>query len=282
MISKYVELASSFAGDIDRLILMILLIVGFWFLLAEAVLIGLVLRFRARPGVKAQYIAGEVAKEKRWVSWPHYATLVFDVIIIIAALRVWQEVKISLPPADETVRIIAQQWAWTFVHPGLDAKLDTPDDVRTVDELHVQVGKTYHFQLQARDVLHGFSVPAFRLKQDAIPGRTITGWFKPTLTGQFDIQCTEICGIGHGLMPARIIVTDEAARRAWLRAHTPPSALSAAPPASPVLPAPSASPEAAARPAAAAPDAPGAAAVGPAAPSSTAAEPAASPAGGTP
>lgn len=149
---------------------------GFWFLLAEAVFLGLILKFRARPGVKAQYIGGDKPKEKRWVSWPHYATLAFDVFIIVAALRVWQEIKVAMPPADETVRIIAQQWAWTFVHPGLDRKLDTADDVRTVDELHVQVDKTYQFQLQSRDVLHGFSVPAFRLKQDAIPGRTILGW----------------------------------------------------------------------------------------------------------
>jgi cytochrome c oxidase subunit 2 len=221
VISRYVEAASSFAGDVDGLILTILLVVGFWFLLAEAVLIGLVLKFKAKEGVKAQYITGEKAHEKRWVSLPHYATLIFDVLIILGALHVWQEVKVNLPPADEKVRVIAQQWAWTFVHPGPDGKLDTADDIRTVDELHVQVGKTYHFELESRDVLHSFSVPVFRLKQDAVPGRTITGWFKPTITGQFDIQCTEICGVGHGLMPARVVVADEANHAAWVKANAP-------------------------------------------------------------
>ncbi len=228
MISKYVEQAGSFAGDIDGLILMILAIVGFWFILAEVVFIGLILKFKAKDGVKAQYITGELAKEKRWVAIPHYATLIFDVMIIISALRVWQDVKIKMPQADETVRVIAQQWAWTFVHAGPDGKLDTPDDIRTVDELHVEVNKTYHFELQSRDVLHSFSVPVFRLKQDAIPGRTIKGWFKPTLQGQFDIQCTEICGIGHGLMPARLIVTDADARAAWMRANAAPTVTAAA------------------------------------------------------
>lgn len=229
MISQYVESASSFAPDIDLLILVIALVVGFWFLLAEAVLLGLVFRFSAREGVKAQYVSGEDKKEKRWVSIPHYATLFFDVLIIIGAIRVWTEVKLTMPQADETVRVVSQQWAWTFVHPGRDGKLDTPDDIRTVDELHLERGKTYHFELTSRDVLHSFSVPAFRLKQDAVPGRVIKGWFRPTMTGQFDIQCTEICGIGHGLMPARVIIADAEGHAAWLAANAPLAAIGPAP-----------------------------------------------------
>lgn len=233
MLSHYLESASSFSGDIDNLILTIAAIVGFWFFLAEAVLIGLIIKFRAVEGVKAKYISGENPKEKRWVSLPHYATLVFDVLIIIGAIRVWQDVKQTMPQADQTVRIIAQQWAWTFVHPGPDGKLDTADDIRTVDELHVQNNKTYHFELTSRDVLHSFSVPVFRLKQDAIPGRVIKGWFKPTMTGQFDIQCTEICGIGHGIMPARIIIEDQDGHLDWVRKNAPTVAAAPAAPAAP-------------------------------------------------
>ena len=79
-------------------------------------------------------------------------------------------------------------------------------DIRTIDELHVKVDTVYHYELGARDVLHSFSVPVFRLKQDAVPGRIIKGWFKANKTGEWDIQCAEICGIGHGLMGARIAV----------------------------------------------------------------------------
>ena len=79
--------------------------------------------------------------------------------------------------------MVAQQWAWSFVHPGPDGQLDTADDIKTVDELHVKVDTLYHFKLESRDVLHSFSVPVFRLKQDVIPGRVITGWFQPTQTG---------------------------------------------------------------------------------------------------
>ena len=63
--------------------------------------------------------------------------------------------------------------------------------------------------MQSRDVLHNFSVPAFRLRQDAVPGRTINGWFKPTKTGTYDLQCAEMCGYGHGIMGAAITVHTE-------------------------------------------------------------------------
>jgi len=149
------------------------------------------------------------------------AVLAFDVIILIFAVKVWYTVKQDLPPAQETVRVIAQQWAWSFVHPGPDQKLDTADDIKTVDDLHVKVDTLYHFKLESRDVLHSFSVPAFRLKQDAIPGRVITGWFQATKTGTFDIQCAEICGIGHALMPARIVIETQPQHTAWMASQSP-------------------------------------------------------------
>lgn len=220
MIERYIEQASTYAADIDGLVLIIGLIVGFWFVLVEVVFFGLIYAFRKRPGVKAQYISGEEKHEKRWIAIPHELVLVCDVVIIIAAVRVWVDVKQTLPPAHETVRVVAQQWAWSFVHAGKDGKLDTADDIKTVDELHVKVGKTYHFKLEARDVLHSFSIPVFRLKQDAIPGRVITGWFKPTRIGVHDIQCAEICGLGHALMPARIYIQSEADYDTWLTSQS--------------------------------------------------------------
>ena len=70
-------------------------------------------------------------------------------------------------------------------------------------------------------MLHNFSVPVFRLKQDSIPGRVITGWFEPTQTGVHDIQCAEICGIGHGLMPARIHIESQTQHAAWVQSNSP-------------------------------------------------------------
>lgn len=221
MLEHYLEHASTYAGDIDGIILLVLAITAFWTALALGVFFGLIFKFRAREGVKAQYVSGDPPKEKRWVTWPHYATLVFDIAILVVAIKVWNNVKVDMPEADATVRVIAQQWAWTFQHPGVDGKLDTADDIVTVDELHVENDKTYHFELLSRDVLHSFSIPVFRLKQDVIPGRIIKGWFKPTMTGQFDIQCTEICGIGHAIMPARVFIETPVQHQAWSKANTP-------------------------------------------------------------
>ena len=219
MISWFLLQASSYAADIDNLILLVGVIVGVWFVAAEILVFGLLVKFRAKEGVRTQYVAGEAKSEKRWVSYPHYAVLVFDVVIVVAALRVWNAVKVDEPANQETVRIVSQQWAWTFVHAGPDGRLDTPDDIRTVDDLYVQQNRVYRYELHSKDVLHSFSVPVFRLKQDAVPGRMIAGWFTPTVAGDFDIQCAEICGIGHAFMPGRIHVRPAAAHQAWLTEH---------------------------------------------------------------
>ncbi len=221
-----IQQASSYAASVDGLIVLITAMVAFWFILANIVFFWLILRFRAKPGVKSRYITGSEPHLKRWITIPHMLVLVCDVFIIVGAMRVWYDIKQRLPEADAAVRVIGQQWAWVFQYPGQDGAFDTADDFYTTDDLYVEEGKVYHFQLQSRDVLHDFSVPVFRLKQDAVPGRTITGWFEPTKTGTFDIQCAEICGIGHGVMAGRIHVQDAATHAAWTAQHNP---LAAAP-----------------------------------------------------
>jgi len=216
MIERYLVQASTFAGSIDGIIMLVFILVGFWLLVAEGVFFWLIWRFRARPGEKSQYLTGKEKHVKRWITIPHALVLVCDLFIIVGSIRVWYNVKQQLPEADSTVRIIGQQWAWTFQHPGPDNELDTPDDIFTVNDLHVEVDKTYHFRLESRDVLHSFSVPVFRLKQDAVPGRAITGWFQPNRVGEHDIQCAEICGIGHGVMAARIHIQDANQHAEWI------------------------------------------------------------------
>ena len=215
------EQASSYAGNIDGLIILVGVLVGFWFLIAEGVLLGLILRFRAKPGRKAEYLTGKEHHVKRWISFPHGLVLICDVFIIVGSVQVWYDVKQRLPEADYTIRVIGQQWAWTFHHPGADGVLDTEDDILTVDDLHVEIDRTYHFELESRDVLHSFSIPVFRLKQDALPGRRITGWFRPTRTGNFGVQCAEICGIGHGVMAARVTIESAVEHASWIAANTP-------------------------------------------------------------
>jgi len=208
--------ASSFAGQIDFLVLLVAVIAGFWFLLAEIALFYFCFKFRRKAGKKADYITGEQKHEMKWIHIPHNIILLCDVVILVFAIKVWYHIKQHQPAPDETIRVIGQQWAWTYVHPGIDRQLGTEDDVTTVDILHLKVGTTYHFKLESTDVLHSFSVPVFRLKQDSVPGRVITGWFKPTKTGTYDIQCAEMCGIGHGIMQSTLVVETPEDHNKWL------------------------------------------------------------------
>jgi cytochrome c oxidase subunit 2 len=228
MMEWFLESAASYAPWIDNQILLITVLVGFWFLFSEAVFFWLIFKYRARDGVKADYITGKEKGPKKFINISHALVVVCDIAIIAGAIWVWVGVKQTLPEPDSTVRVIGQQWAWTFVHPGPDNQLDTADDITTVDELHIEVDRTYHFKLEALDVLHSFSVPVFRLKQDAIPGREITGWFKATKTGTYDIQCAEICGIGHGVMGARLHIETPGQHASWVVDHTDAAAVAAA------------------------------------------------------
>ena len=219
-----IRIGSSYAADIDFLIILVLVVVGVWFLVAEYIFVYFILKYRAKPGRKADYITGKEKHLKRWITIPHFMVLAFDVLIVVVSFQVWHKIKMDLPEnPDAVLRITGQQWAWTFQHPGADGELDTADDIFTVDELHVENEKTYHFKLEATDVLHSFSVPVWRIKQDAIPGRSITGWFQPTVEGEFDVQCAEICGFGHGVMVARVMVEDAEQHASWLAANTPPA-----------------------------------------------------------
>jgi cytochrome c oxidase subunit 2 len=228
MIELFLPAASSYASEIDWLITLIAVLTGFWFFLCQGVFFFFIFKYRAKKVDRSDYITGDEKELHRWITIPHMLVLVCDVFIIWGAVQVWYNVKQVLPEPNATVRVIGQQWAWTFVHPGPDGQIDTADDIVLIDELRLEVNKTYHYKLEARDVLHSFSIPVFRLKQDAIPGRVITGWFKPILTGTYDVQCAEICGIGHGVMAARVVIESPEQHAAWV-AEQSSASLAAAP-----------------------------------------------------
>lgn len=213
---------SSFADNIDDVIGWVTVLVGFWFILSELVFFYFIFKYRKQNSPKAAYITGDEPELHKWISRPHAAVLVFDVFIVVIGVKVWNDVKLSLPPEPlPHVRVVAQQWAWSFVHPGPDGQLDTADDIKTVDDLHIQANQKYVWELESRDVLHSFSIPAMRLKQDAVPGRVIKGWLDANAPGVYEIQCAEICGIGHGLMPAKVHVEDAATHTAWMQTNAP-------------------------------------------------------------
>jgi cytochrome c oxidase subunit 2 len=211
------EAASSYAGDIDQLFILITVIVGVFFLLAEAALVFFSLRYRRTEKRKAAYIPARTLRSMAYVLVPCAVVLGFDLVIDAAAAPVWNQVKQTLPVPDERVRIQGEQWAWRFTYPGPDGQFDTADDFQTVNDFHVPLDAVVVFELTSKDVLHSLWMPALRLKQDAVPGRMIRGWFKATREGRYEVPCAEICGFGHTLMKATLVVETPAAYREWLR-----------------------------------------------------------------
>ena len=209
--------ASSFAGDVDWLLRFITWIVGIWFVLAEGILIFFVLRYRRRPGVRAAYVPARNLRAMAFVLVPCALILGLDLVIDAVAAPIWHRIKETLPPAQEIIRITGEQWAWRFHLPGPDGHFDTADDVEVVNELHLPVGAVVQFELTSKDVIHSLWMPEMRLKQDAVPGRTIRGWFEPTQEGRFELDCAQICGFGHTMMKALVIVESREAYEDWVR-----------------------------------------------------------------
>jgi cytochrome c oxidase subunit 2 len=214
------EAASSYAKDIDGLLVFISVIVGVWFLAAEGFLLFSALRFRRRAGERARYLPGNTTRAMAFVLVPCFVVFCLDLVIDAVAAPVWHDIKEDLPPHDEQVRVMGEQWAWRFTFPGPDGEFETADDFETVNELHAPVDKVILFELRARDVLHSFWIPELRLQQDAVPGRVIRGWFRPVAEGEFEIPCAEICGFGHTLMKGRLTVESESAFRQWVEGRS--------------------------------------------------------------
>lgn len=218
MWSMFPAAASSYAGDVDFIIRLITYTVGAWLLAVYLIFFGFLIAFRRKPGQRTRYLPGS-GRQMAWVLVPVFLVVLCDFAIDVANTPIWQSIKEQIPKTETTVRVTSRQWNWEFVYPGSDGKFDTPDDVRSYGVLHVKVHSKTRFELTAADVLHSFAIPAFRLKQDAIPGRVIAGWFEATQTGQFDLQCAEICGTGHSLMGGRVVVHTPEAFRAFLTAQ---------------------------------------------------------------
>jgi len=210
--------ASTFAGDIDFLYYLILVITGIAFVVVEAGIVLFVIKYRARPGRKAEYIEGSTKAEIIWTAIPAVTVL----IIGIMSGGVWNNIKgrNSVPPNAIPYRVDVRQFEWDFTYRGPDGQLGTADDFTVRNQLHVPVNQPVVLQLHAEDVIHSFFVPAFRIKQDAVPGMNIHTWFEATEVGEYEIACAELCGLGHFRMRARVTVHTAADYQQWLADQT--------------------------------------------------------------
>jgi cytochrome c oxidase subunit 2 len=126
----------------------------------------------------------------------------------------------SFPRAEShplEVEVWAQQWAWNIRYAGPDGKFGTPDDVVTLNDLHVPVGRAVVVHLKSKDVVHSFFLPNFRVKQDALPGFETRAWFAAKIAGIYEIGCAQHCGVSHYRMRGVLTVESGDAFDAWMR-----------------------------------------------------------------
>lgn len=214
--------ASTYAGQLDFIYYLILAITATAFFIVEAGLLWFVLKYRARPGRKAYYTHGSTKAEIVWTAVP----AVTVVIIGILSGRVWDRIKgrESLPSGALEFGVRAKQFEWNITHPGVDRVLGTADDFTLRNQLHLPVGEPIIVHLSSEDVIHSFFVPAFRVKQDAVPGMDIPVWFEVTKAGEYELACAELCGLGHYRMGARVVVYQPDEYQRWVASQSAPVA----------------------------------------------------------
>jgi len=199
------EDVSTYGHEIDSLFHLIYYITAVTFILVTVLMVVFLVKYREQPGRRAIYTHGNTTLEIIWTIIPAAILIVLSFM----SVSTWAKVKRSVPPTDFDIQVTAKQFNWEVVYPGADAKFGTPDDVNFDNDLHVPVNKVVRIHLGSRDVIHSFFLPNLRLKQDAVPGRTILVWFEATKPGKYELPCAELCGFGHSGM------------KGWLYVHTP-------------------------------------------------------------
>lgn len=230
------EQASTHAGEIDQIIglvhwLMLVLFVG-WGIYFVYVLF----RFRASANPKADY-HGTKGKASKGIE---LAVVVVEMVLLVFyAIPAWAKRMNDLPAESEAVvvRVVAEQFAWNSHYPGADRKFgrteaakvaaDNPvgldrtdpsakDDIVTINQLNLPIDRPALIQLSSKDVIHSFAIPQIRVKQDAIPGMDIPVWFIPNKLGDFEVNCSQLCGLGHYRMRGFVGIKTDAEYQAWL------------------------------------------------------------------
>lgn len=197
------EAASSTAAEVDAL---------FWILIGVASVFGGIItaglvyfNIRYRKNSKASR-AGAVSEhlplELLWSIVP---------LVISAGIFGWGAklyFDIHVPPENaREVYVVGKQWMWKIQHPQGN---------REINELHVPVGVPIKLVMTSQDVIHSFFVPAFRIKQDVLPGRYTTTWFEATKPGEYHLFCAEYCGTSHASMKGRVVVMKQEEFERWL------------------------------------------------------------------
>ncbi|HEV2970473.1 MAG TPA: cytochrome c oxidase subunit II [Pirellulales bacterium] len=196
--------ASTSAVHVDRLLVFLLCVTGFFALLIVTLVIVFAVKYRRRSGTATTpRIKGSTKLEVFWSVVP----LALAMIMFVWGADVY--FRLARPPdSTQDVYVVGKQWMWKIQHLG---------GQREINELHVPLGVPIKLTLTSEDVIHDFFVPAFRTKVDVLPGRYVHTWFQATKTGRFHLYCSQYCGTNHSGMIGTVVVADPAEYQAWLK-----------------------------------------------------------------
>ncbi len=194
---------STGAAGVDSVFSLVFWVSAFFFVLIVALMVLFVVRYRRRPGrLDAEPSPSHnTALELTWTLIP----IAIVIVIFVWGFKVYLDT--NTPPANAyEISVTGQKWKWLFTYPN-----------GHVDEnLHVPVGTPVRLVMTSEDVIHGFYIPAFRLKRDVVPGRYSKVWFEAVKPGEYQIYCTQYCGTGHSDMWAKVIVHPPGGFERWL------------------------------------------------------------------
>jgi cytochrome c oxidase subunit 2 len=197
---------------VDALFIFLLMLCGLMCIAIFIAIVVFAIRYRRRPGHLAEQIEGSNAVEFAWTIIP---AGIFLVIFVWGAYIYFME---RTPPKDSMdVYTVAKQWMWKFQHT---------EGQREINELHVPIGRDVRMIMTSQDVIHSFFVPAFRIKQDVLPGRYTIAWFHATKAGTYHLFCAEYCGTNHSGMIGDVVVMEPAQYQTWLSGGQPMGSLS--------------------------------------------------------
>jgi cytochrome c oxidase subunit 2 len=201
------EEASTVAGQTDLLTLTLLLISAF--LIAIVGVFITYFSFKYREGRVTDRKNPPSGNTKVEVSW------IGGLFVIALAVFTWATLafyQINRPPANSLdIYVIGKQWMWKIQHQ---------EGPKEIDTLHIPLGQPIRLVMTSQDVIHSFYVPAFRLKQDVLPGRYTYMWFQATKTGEYHLFCAEYCGTSHAQMRGAVIVMEPSLYQQWLSTNT--------------------------------------------------------------
>ena len=202
------EAASSIAGQVDALYAFFVLVSAFFSLLIAFLVIFFAVKYRFRPGVIPAGNADDGHSVGGMILEIVWSVIPLGLSMIMFAWGAAIYFTESRPPADSMeIFITGKRWMWKVQHM---------EGAREINELHVPLNRNVKLTMTSEDVIHDFSVPAFRTKADVVPGRYTTEWFRPTRAGAYHIFCAEYCGTKHSGMVGTVYVLSQTDYNDWL------------------------------------------------------------------